>query len=199
MSDHYYSRDPKSESDVREIRAEIRGRTLTFATDSSVFAKRGIDYGTRALIERLPLPLNGTVLDVGCGYGVIGLTVASFSPETNVTMVDVNRRALELCRSNAERNRLGDRVDILESDGLSALAERDFDWILTNPPIRAGKSVVHRIFEEASCHLRENGQFWLVIQKKQGAPSAVKKLKTLFSAVDIVARDKGYAVIQCRK
>lgn len=198
MSDHYYSRNPDSTRDLREIRAQIHGRMFTFTTDSSVFAKRAVDYGTLTLIERLPLPLDGTVLDVGCGYGPIGLTVASLSPNANVTMVDVNRRALDLCRLNAKRNGVG-VVEIVESDGLSELIGRQFDWVITNPPIRAGKRVVYRIFEEAHDHLRPNGEFWLVIQKKQGAPSAITKLQTLFSQVEIVARDKGYNIIRCRK
>lgn len=197
MNEHYYSRNPKSTHDLREFNTEISGIKFHFTTDASVFAKRMIDYGTRLLIEHLPFPLYGNVLDVGCGYGPIGLTVAALSPEAAVTMIDVNKRALELSRLNAVHNKI-DHVEILESDGLAAVSERHFDWILTNPPIRAGKRVVHSIFEQARQHLSSQGQFWLVIQKKQGAPSAIKKLETLFTNVDVVGRSKGYAIIRCR-
>lgn len=198
MHDHYYSSDPESERDLRQFDVEIRGRTLTFMTDASVFSRHSIDYGTRALIERLPLPLQGDVLDLGCGYGPIGLSVAAFSPGASVTLVDVNRRALELCEVNAKKNGLDD-VKVALSDGISALPGRHFHWIITNPPIRAGKRVVYRLFEQACERLLESGEFWLVIQKKQGAPSALKKLQTLFSEVTVVARDKGYRIIRCKK
>lgn len=197
MNEHYYSRNPKSEHDLHEFHTDVLGRKFHFTTDASVFARRMIDYGTRTLIEHLPFPLSGHVLDVGCGYGPIGLTVAALSPEAAVTMVDVNKRALELSRINAVRNKI-EQVEILESNALAAVGERYFDWILTNPPIRAGKRVVYSIFEEARQHLRSQGQFWLVIQKKQGAPSAIKKLETLFVNVDVVVRSKGYFVIRCR-
>lgn len=198
MHDHYYSRDPESERDLREFDTDIRGRTFTFMTDASVFSRRGIDYGTYALIERLPLPLQGDVLDLGCGYGPIGLSVAVFSPEASVTLVDINRRALELCRINAEKNGL-DPMEVVLSDGVSALPGRYFHWIITNPPIRAGKRIVYRLFEQAYERLQESGEFWLVIHKKQGAPSALKKLQTLFPEVMVVARDKGYRIIRCKK
>lgn len=197
IGDHYYSRNPISERDKREFSTDIRGRTLTFSTDASVFSKKGVDYGTRLLIEALPLPLEGDVLDLGCGYGPIGIAVALWSPRSRVVMADVNRRALELCRHNAKRNGV-EQVTVLESDGLKALEHLSFDWVVTNPPIRAGKRVVYRLFEETRTHLRESGQFWLVIQKKQGAPSAIKKLQSLFSDVTVAVRSKGYAVIRCR-
>lgn len=198
MNDHYYSSDPKSEHDPRTWRTGIKGRPFTFTTDSSVFAKRGLDYGTRLLIEALPLPLRGTVLDMGCGYGPIGLAIKAFSPQAMVTLSDVNRRALDLCRKNAAKNGLAS-VEIVESDGLAALHGRSFDWIVTNPPVRAGKKVVYRLFEETAAHLSGDGEFWLVMRKKQGAPSALKKLATLFTGVTVVTRGKGYTVIRCGK
>ncbi|WP_054951010.1 class I SAM-dependent methyltransferase [Numidum massiliense] len=196
MRDHYYSRDPQSAHKTHEFHTEIGGREFTFTTDSGVFSKLGVDYGTRVLLESLPLPLSGDVLDVGCGYGPIGIAVAVASPKARVTMIDVNRRAIELCRLNAEKNGVSG-VSVLESDGLSQLTGRAFDWVLTNPPIRAGKRTVYRLLREVSAHLREGGEFWLVIQKKQGAPSAVKKLRTLFADVSIASRHKGYNVIRC--
>lgn len=196
LGDHYYSHTPKSEHDIRVIHAQLRSRPFTFMTDSSVFSKRGVDYGTRALIKHLPLPMVGAVLDVGCGYGPIGLIVAALSPQAEVTMVDVNRRALELCRKNAEKNNT-EHVEIMESDGLCALEGRRFNYVLTNPPVRAGKRVIYRIFEQVSAQLHSRGEFWLVMHKKQGAPSAIKKLQTHFSEVTVIAREKGYAVIRC--
>lgn len=198
MADHYFTADPESRHDEREIDFDVFGRRLSFVTDAGVFSKHALDFGTRLLISQLPHPLEGYVLDVGCGYGPIGIAIKALSPGAFVTMVDVNRRALELTEQNARRNGLSG-VEVVASDGLRAVKDRTFDWIVTNPPVRAGKRIVYRIFEESFHHLSETGQFWLVMRKKQGAPSAVKKLHTLFSEVTIAHRAKGYAVIRCQK
>lgn len=198
MNEHYYTREPKSAHDPHEVSLKMRGVGLSFLTDAGVFAKRAVDHGTWLLLDSLPLPLVGDILDVGCGYGALGLTVAAVSPRANLTLVDVNHRALELSKLNAKRNGT-ENVQILESDGLSALLNRQYDWVLTNPPVRAGKQVIYRIFHEAHTQLRDGGQLWIVMRKKQGAPSAVKALEPLFLEVNIATRDKGYQVIRCKK
>ncbi|WP_028543499.1 class I SAM-dependent methyltransferase [Paenibacillus taiwanensis] len=197
---HYYSKHQEVGHDRKQLQFTLRGYPLRFVSDAGVFSKDSIDYGSRVLIEQLDIPSNAKVLDVGCGYGPIGLTAAKLASEGHVVMVDVNDRALALARENAAANGISN-VTIQASDGLTALGELRFDVIITNPPIRAGKEVVHRIFEESYEHLNAGGCLWIVIQKKQGAPSAEAKLLTLFGEGQVteVVKDKGYRVFRATK
>lgn len=198
MSDHYYSPKPGAAHQEQTIRVELRGRSYAFVTDAGVFSKKGVDYGSKLLIETMILPDRARVLDVGCGYGPIGLAAAALVPEGRVTMLDINERAVSLARRNAEQNNLRN-VEIVQSDLLEAVQGRAFEVVLTNPPIRAGKEIVHRIFEQAAEALTEGGALWVVIQKKQGAPSARAKLESLFRQVEEVERDKGYWILRAIK
>ncbi|GGG05058.1 hypothetical protein GCM10010912_57230 [Paenibacillus albidus] len=198
MSQHYYSQQPEVRHDRRTIQTVLRGKSFRFTSDAGVFSKGDIDYGSRVLIEAMDIPEGSSVLDVGCGYGPIGISAAYLAPAGHVTMVDINSRAVELARENAQHNGIRN-VTVMESDVLGALSGQKFDVILTNPPIRAGKAVVHQIFEEAYSHLNDGGNLWIVIQKKQGAPSAVAKLESLFPVVEEVGKDKGYRVIRAQK
>ncbi|KEO81726.1 class I SAM-dependent methyltransferase [Tumebacillus flagellatus] len=197
MSDHYYSNKPTVEHDLRAIRVTLRGQEFVFWTDAGVFSKSGVDFGSDLLIETMEIPDDADVLDVGCGYGPIGLTAAKLAANGRVTMVDVNERAVELARRNAQANGISN-VEVLVSDRYEQVQGRRFDVILTNPPIRAGKQVVHSIFEGAVDHLTDGGELWVVIQKKQGAPSAKKRLEELFEDVEDVARDAGFRIFRCR-
>ncbi|WP_151737878.1 class I SAM-dependent methyltransferase ['Paenibacillus yunnanensis' Narsing Rao et al. 2020] len=198
MSQHYYSQQPEAKHDRRDLTTVLRGKSLRFTSDTGVFSKGDIDYGSRVLIEMMEIPQDAKVLDVGCGYGPIGISAALLATKGHVTMVDINSRAVELSRENAGRNGVGN-VTVMESDMLAAVQGQVFDVILTNPPIRAGKTVVHQIFEQAYEHLREGGSLWVVIQKKQGAPSAAAKLESLFSQVEEVGKDKGYRILRAQK
>lgn len=195
MNDHYYTARPNAKSQRKTIEATIRGVTLRFLTDASVFSKDQIDFGSRLLIEAMKLPEAGTVLDVGCGYGPIGLFASKLSQEkVQVFLTDINERALELARENAKLNGL-ERVHIVGGDVYDGLPDgMTFDCILCNPPIRAGKAIVYRIFEEAPARLNEGGTLWVVIRKQQGAPSARKKLEDIFPQVEEKARKKGYHI-----
>lgn len=195
MSDHYYARQPTAASKRQAFELHIRGCRLTLATDSGVFSKRGLDYGSRFLIECLDVPSGARVLDVGCGYGPIGLVAALLTPDGHVDLFDINERAVELARYNAEFNGIANAA-VYQSDGLAAAAGKSYDVIVTNPPIRAGKAVVHRIYEQAAHHLAPEGSLWVVIQNKQGAPSTRAKLQALFgeNGVTEVGKDKGYRV-----
>jgi len=195
---HYYSNQPETAHDRKELKAELRGHSLRFISDAGVFSKSGIDYGSRVLIDAMEFAPDASVLDVGCGYGPIGLTAARLAPQGHVTMIDINSRAVELARENARLNGITN-VTILESDLFAAVKDQAFDVVLTNPPIRAGKETVHTIFAEAWNHLRQGGQLWVVIQKKQGAPSAKAKLETLFGQVEEVTKDKGYRIFKATK
>jgi 16S rRNA (guanine1207-N2)-methyltransferase len=199
MSEHYYSRTQKVESDPKFWDFTLRNHAFRFKTDNGVFSKREVDFGSRILIESFIMPkVEGDVLDVGCGYGPIGLSIAKEFSNHIVHMVDVNERAIELAKENASLNKITN-VDIYESDRLLNVKGDTFAAILTNPPIRAGKQTVHDIFEQSYEHLVSNGELWIVIQKKQGAPSAIEKLKTLFSDVETVDKSKGYFIIKAIK
>jgi len=198
MSNHYYSKQPTTASHQQIHESELRGYKLKFTTDAGVFSKSGVDYGSRVLISSMDFPQNATVLDVGCGYGPIGITAAKLAYDGHVTMVDINERAVELSKKNASLNGVNN-VTVLQSDLFESIKDQKFDVILTNPPIRAGKTIVHRIFEEGSQLLHSRGVMWVVIQKKQGAPSALAKLEQLFDEVVEVTKDKGYRIFRATK
>ncbi len=194
MNDQYFTREPGSESRPAACAFEYRGKTLRFLTDAGVFSRGELDPGTRLLLDALPEEMEGDVLDLGCGWGPIGIAVGSAWPRTRVTMADVNLRALSLSRENAARN--GVAVECVESDGFAALGDRTFDAVITNPPIRAGKQVIYRMFSDACACLRPGGSLYLVIRKQQGAESCVRFLKTLFPEVEKLDRSGGYWVLR---
>lgn len=195
MSEHYYSAKPTVGHEINRFQETLRGRTYTFQTDAGVFSKKGVDFGSRLLIETMEIGSDHHVLDVGCGYGPIGLCAAAMARTGTATLLDINERAIGLAKENAALNKIAN-VTVLQSDALAAVAGRKFDRILTNPPIRAGKEVVHRIFEQAKSSLVAGGQLWVVIQKKQGAPSAFAKLEQLFDGnVKEIGKDKGYRIL----
>lgn len=199
MSQHYYSKNPQTKSNPREWTDVLRGEKFRFQTDAGVFSKSEVDFGSRLLIETyVEAEIDGPVLDVGCGYGPIGMAVAKISPHKQVHMVDVNTRAIELAKTNVEKNDVSN-VRIYESDGLGAVEASDFSAILTNPPIRAGKDTIFRFYEEAAEKLADGGSLWVVIQKKQGAPSTQVKLEELFGEVRVVDKKKGYFIFEARK
>ncbi|OZU87237.1 16S rRNA methyltransferase [Virgibacillus indicus] len=199
MSEHYFSQKPQSKSSPKKWNYQLRGKVYTFASDVGVFSKDEVDFGSRLLIEQFRAPeIAGDFLDLGCGYGPVGIALADHFQDRMVMMVDVNERALSLAKQNAEHNQV-ENVEIAESDGLSNTGNRKFAAVITNPPIRAGKKVVHRMFEDSRDALMENGELWVVIQKKQGAPSAKEKLKELFGNAEVSARDKGYFILKATK
>ncbi|MBP1996437.1 class I SAM-dependent methyltransferase [Paenibacillus eucommiae] len=198
MSEHYYTKQPTVEHDHHQTEEVLRGYKLVFGTDAGVFSKKGVDYGSKLLIETMKFDRSARVLDVGCGYGPIGITAAKLCPDGHVTMIDINERAVELCAENARKNGVF-HVSVMQSDLFEKVKGHQFDVILTNPPIRAGKETVHRIFSEAYECLTQGGSLWVVIQKKQGAPSAKAKLESLYSEVEEVSRDKGYWILKATK
>ncbi|MBS4197850.1 class I SAM-dependent methyltransferase [Lederbergia citri] len=199
MVEHYYSREPEVVSDPKYWNAELRNYTFRFKTDHGVFSKGEVDFGSRLLIDTFEPPETaGPILDVGCGYGPIGLSIAKDFPDRLIHMIDVNQRAIALAKENAEQNSIYN-VEIYESDRLANVSEENFAAILTNPPIRAGKDVVHDIFEQSFHRLKSDGELWVVIQKKQGAPSAKAKIEELFSDVETVVKKKGYYILKAIK
>ena len=196
MTEHYYTSAPTSEHEERHFNHVFAGRVLRFQTDAGVFSKQHIDPGSELLCKALPADLSGRVLDMGCGWGAMTILTLAKCPGCDITMADVNERALELAKENVAANRM--QAKALISDGFANI-EGEFEAVITNPPIRAGKAVIYKMFEDAKAHLREGGSLYLVIRKQQGAPSALKFLKELYRKAEVIERDGGYWVIRCDK
>jgi 16S rRNA (guanine1207-N2)-methyltransferase len=200
LTEHYYSQKPDVVSNPKFWDFTLKGRTFRFKSDNGVFSKKEVDFGSRLLVESFNLDeaVEGDILDVGCGYGPIGISIAAAYPDRTIEMIDINSRAVELSKENAASNAIAN-VKIYESDRFDKVASNHFAAILTNPPIRAGKSVVHEILEESYRSLVAGGELWVVIQKKQGAPSAMDKMEQLFGNVEVPVKKKGYYILLSKK
>lgn len=200
LTEHYYSHKPDVVSNPKFWDFTLKGRTFRFKSDNGVFSKKEVDFGSRLLVESFNLneAVEGNILDVGCGYGPIGISIAAAYPDRTIEMIDINSRAVELSKVNAASNGIAN-VNIYESDRFDKVASNQFAAILTNPPIRAGKSVVHEILEESYRSLVAGGELWVVIQKKQGAPSAMDKMEQLFGNIEVPVKKKGYYILLSKK
>jgi 16S rRNA (guanine1207-N2)-methyltransferase len=177
----------------------LLGETYSWRSDLGVFSKDSLDDGTRLLLETIAqADLGEKILDLGCGAGPIGLILAHLDPKRNVTLSDVNLRALELTRQNAKNLGVEPQVEIVASDVYHSI-DSIYDTIVSNPPIRAGKIVTYAMYDGAPSHLTEQGQLIIVIRKQQGAASAKAHLQTLFKDVSVLASHKGYQVILAKK
>jgi len=199
MMSHYFTNDENQKSNEQEFQTGILGQKFKFITDIGVFSKGELDDASRFLIETVaPVLPKGDVLDVGCGYGAIGISLASLNPELTVHMVDINLRATNLALRNAENNGISN-IQIYESDLYQQVEKKDFTTIVSNPPIRAGKKVVHDILAGAFDYLIEGGTLTIVIGKQHGAASAEKKMEEVFGNVERLDRKKGFWILQSTK
>ena len=190
---HYFENE-NLPSDIKRTECLVLRHRFTFLTDNGVFSKSGIDFGSRLLLESLPLDLLGNkVLDVGCGYGTFGIVINKVTG-ISVDMVDVNKRAIHLAERNIKENKCTD-VKAFISDVYENVEEK-YTSIITNPPIRAGKKVVYRIVMDAKKHLEKNGNLFLVIRKEQGAKSLIRDLEKEYQ-IDILNKEKGFYILKC--
>ena len=188
---YYFDKETDVKSNIVTTRAEIGGKLFTFKTDNNVFSKKGLDFGTRTLLESIDLKsISGDILDFGCGYGPIGIFIAA-NTSSSVDMIDINERALSLAKENANINRV--TVNIFESDIYSNINKK-YDYIITNPPIRVGKKVLYKILVGAKNYLKENGHLIFVINKDQGAKSTMKDMEEFYN-VTLICKNKGFFVI----
>ena len=195
MSKMYYDEHPDAQHDIHELHVVLLGERMNFLTDAGVFSKKMIDFGSQVLLSCLSFQQGETVLDVGCGYGPLGLSLVK-AQGIHATMVDVNTRALDLAKKNAALNKV--EATIFQSNVYDQV-EGSFDHIISNPPIRAGKKVVHEVLSGSFDHLNPGGDLTIVIQKKQGAPSAKAKMEEVFGNCEILKKDKGYYILRSEK
>lgn len=202
MSDHYYTNNPNSMHDEQQISATILNQSFTFNTDSGVFSKDAVDFGSRVLIESFAEHTtdieNERILELGSGYGPISLSLAKHYPNSHVIGVEINERAYHLAQSNKLANQINN-VKFVLGDGTSFLPDELVQYCLTNPPIRAGKQTIQAMVKTGFDSLEGNGEIWVVIQKKQGAPSMQKFMEELFGNVERMNRDKGYWILRSTK
>lgn len=194
---HYYSENEENlKSEPTYYDFKYKNRIYKFKTDNGVFSKKFIDFGSYTMLNYFkPNDLDGSVLDVGCGYGPIGIIISDLYKK-KVTMVDINERALGLAKENIRINGV-QNVDVFKSDVYSNVPDSlKFASIVTNPPIRAGKKVIFDIYDGAYQRLLSGGELWVVIQKKQGAPSTKAHLEELFGNCEIVGKDSGYYILK---
>ena len=196
--EHYYTKQPKSQPKSGLVSTYLRGHYFQFQTSSSVFSKERIDLGTRLLIEAMILPETGHILDLGCGYGPIGIVAAVLNPNLHIVMVDINERAVWLAKEN--KNRIGvNNVEILRGDLYKPVENMKFDVILCNPPVSVGMKIVSQIVSEALGHLRESGLFQIVIRSRVGSKQLLTTMEKTFGNVEIIARKSGYRVFLSKK
>jgi len=193
MANQYFENNRDLKQDLKELTCWCGAKKLTFVTDSGVFSRSEIDDASLMLVRKIP-PLSGRVLDLGCGYGFIGIYAAAANPGISLTQTDINERAAELCALNCRNN--GIDSDVRTGDGLSAVSG-EFDFILLNPPIHAGKEAVFRLLGDSMARLSGPGVLYIVVRKKHGASSMIRFLDSL-GETETVARDDGIMVISCR-
>ncbi len=196
MTEHYYSPNPQSRQQEHTFTENICGETLELTTDSSVFSASKIDTGTRILLENVRIYKNWHVLDLGCGYGAVGVTLAKAHPDLQVVLSDVNARAVKLARKNAAQNNVV--IKEITSDGFEHITEQ-FDTILLNPPQTAGKKVCERLIVESEKHIVSGGLFQLVARHNKGGAQFEKFMKEVFGNVEQTAKQSGFRVYVSRK
>lgn len=189
----YFAARPQATSRLREVHARLRGRSWTFLTDRGVFGHRGVDAGTRLLIEAMVVGPTDEVLDLGCGYGPVGLVAATMAPSGRVVMTDINERAVALAAENARRCGLAN-VEVLVGDGCTPVSGRHFDVVVTNPPIRAGRATLRRLFQDARDHLNEGGRLYFVARTAQGAKTLAREVAGIFGNSQEMKKGGGYRV-----
>lgn len=197
-AEHYFDANPKSKANLGVVRANLRGEPYEFLTSSSVFSKTRIDLGTRLLTESMVLPETGWVLDVGCGYGVVGITAASINPKLHVIMIDVNMRAVQLARQNCELNKVTD-CEVRSGYLYEPVKELTFDCVLSNPPVSAGMETVKAIVAEAPKVMAKKATIQMVIRSKIGAKTLPRTFTENFGNCAVLARESGYRVLIAEK
>jgi 16S rRNA G1207 methylase RsmC len=197
-SDHYFVPKPKSKPKYGIIQTHLRGKPFKFLTASGVFSKKRVDLGTRLLIETMFLPESGNVLDMGCGYGAVGIAAAKFNPKLHVVMVDVNERAVRLARRNIELNHVYN-AEARKGYLYEPVKDMLFNCILSNPPVSAGLTTVKAIISGAPQHMTEKAALQMVVKSKIGGERLLQIFEEALGNVTVLARESGYRVLMAEK
>jgi 16S rRNA (guanine1207-N2)-methyltransferase len=197
-TEHYFAAAPSSQARLGLIRTTLRGNSFEFLTASSVFSKKRVDLGTRLLIEAMVLPETGVVLDVGCGYGAVGIAAAASNPQLNVVMTDVNARAVRLARKNAQKNKVPN-VEVRCGFLYKPVGDITFNCVLSNPPVSAGMETVKAIITQAPRVMADKAAFQMVIRSKIGAKTLPLVFNEVFGNCTVLARKSGYRVLIAEK
>jgi 16S rRNA (guanine1207-N2)-methyltransferase len=198
IPEHYYVEKPKSVAKFGLVSTCLRGKRFEFVTASSVFSIKRVDLGTRVLIEAMVLPEKGCLLDVGCGYGAVGIAAAALNPKLNVVMTDVNRRAVLLARQNAERNRIHN-VEARQGNLYEPVQDRCFQSVLSNPPVSAGMQTVEELIRGAPAIMSCGATFQMVIRSKIGRKTLPQVFVETFGNFEVLAIESGYRVLIAKK
>lgn len=189
---YYFTNDKNLKSEIKKTNVKINNLSFSFLTDNGVFSKKGLDFGTRSLLENID-NIKGDVLDLGCGYGPIGIYISKKYP-CNVEMIDINERAIDLAKKNIEINNV--KANAYISDAFINVNKK-YDYIITNPPIRVGKEILYNLLFSAKNYLKGAKTIYLVINKNQGAKTLVKDLEKEYK-VKIIAKNKGFYIIEAK-
>jgi len=198
--EHYFISKEHKQEDYFSFMTRVNELTFEIKSCDSVFSKDEVDYGTNLLIKTVlkEASISGKILDIGCGYGIISMAIARSFGDVEVHACDINSTAVELTKFNAQRNHIKNITSVVESDAYSNITDK-YNFIVTNPPIKAGKQNLLNILLGAYDYLLEDGELWFVIKKKHGEDSVKKALQEKFSSVEVVKRDKGYYIIRAVK
>ena len=192
----YFDNDKNIKSEKRNIRFYFKNKEYNLFSDNGVFSKDKFDYGTRLLLESIDIEgLSGNILDLGCGIGVVGIILKTINKNVNIDMVDVNERAIELSKENMVISNINNNVFI---SNVYENVNCKYDYIITNPPSRAGKEIIRKFLLGSYEYLNNNGILYFVMRKDHGVKSMIKELESNFN-VEVVNRDKGFYIIKCLK
>ena len=192
----YFEENNNLKSNKKLITIKFKEKYYKIYTDSGVFSKDKLDYGTKLLLENITeKKLEGNILDLGCGYGIIGIILASTYPDVSVDMCDITDRAISLSKENKKNLNLSN-INIFKSDIYEGINKK-YNYIITNPPIRAGKDIIRKFLLGAKDYLKENGELWFVMRKDHGVKSMIKELESVYK-VEIVEKDKGFYIVKCQ-
>lgn len=192
---HYFTNDENLSHDIKKVNVLIHSINYYFYTDNGVFSKGELDFGTQLLLNTFEysFPQEKDFLDIGCGCGPIGIYASKLG--FTVDMSDVNKRAMELSKRSLNEQKL--KANVFESDAYESINNK-YDYIVSNPPIRVGKEKLYEIIMGAKAYLKENGNLWIVVRKKQGAESLIRDMKDVYSTVNVVEKKKGFYIIRAK-
>lgn len=193
----YFNNDRTIKNDIKKYNVKFKEQSFSFSTNAGVFGKEKLDYGTRFLLETLcdNTNLHGNILDLGCGYGPVGVILGNLYKSANIDMIDINERALELSKINLNNNNVLNAN--VWSSNIYENVDKEYNYIITNPPIRAGKETVKKFLIGAKNHLLSDGELWFVMRKDHGVKTIINILEVYYS-IRIVDRSKGFFVIQAK-